>query len=377
MKQKITAYELNVGEPIPWDAYNESGVLILRHGEIVPSQKSVERMLEAGLYADKEVIKPRHIPVVEENPSALQLIIDARRMLTSLFERSTIQFDDFPARMEKIVQTVHAACEKHPIICMASILLMTETSYTARHPVDCSIMAYLLAREMALDEATQLTIIAASLTMNIGMYEVQEKINNISGPLNDKLAAMIKLHPAQSVARLSKQGISDQNWLALVLQHHENIDGTGYPNGLAGDAILPGAKIIGLTDRFCAMISKRGDRLPLKPNSALRDLYTRHGNKIDHAVAGKMIHLVGVYPPGTLVRLKSGEIGVVSGPGHAPDTPAVHAVIGRSGTALEIAAFRKTHLPDFAIEDVLTLDKLSLPIRMSSIWGKDAKILSA
>ncbi len=377
MKQKITAYELNVGEPIPWDAYNESGVLILRHGEIVPSQKSVERMLEAGLYADKEVVKPRHIPVVEENPSALQLIIDARRMLASLFDHAQERVEDFPAQMDKIVQTVHAACEKHPIISMASILLMTETSYSARHPVDCSIISYLLAREMDLDEVTQLTIIAASLTMNIGMYEVQEKINSISGPLNEKLAGMIKLHPAQSVERLSKLGISDKNWLALVLQHHESIDGTGYPNGLASDAILLGAKIIGLVDRFCAMISKRGDRLPLKPNSALRELYTRDGNKIDHAVAGKMIHLMGVYPPGTLVRLKSSEIAVVSGPGHAPDTPAVHAVIGRSGTALEIAAFRKTHLPDFAIEEVLTIDKLNLPIRMSSIWGKDAKILSA
>jgi hypothetical protein len=122
------------------------------------------------------------------------------------------------------------------------------------------------------------------------------------------------------------------------------------------------------------MISGKSYRGPQKPNVALRDLYIKEGQTIDVIVAATMIRLVGIYPIGTLVRLKTGEIGVVTGHGEGPDTPAVHAVIARSGLALEVASYRKTHLPDFAIEDVLTIDRISIPIRMASLWGKDAKL---
>jgi hypothetical protein len=65
---------------------------------------------------------------------------------------------------------------------------------------------------------------------------------------------------------------------------------------------------------------------------------------------------------------------VVTGPGNSPDTPAVHAVLGRSGSPLEVASYRKTHLADTAIVDVMTSDKLAIPLRLSAIWGKRAML---
>lgn len=375
MKQRVSLHELSVGQPLPWDAYDQDGVLLLRRGETIPSQRALDRLIDSGLFAQKDEFESRtNVLVPDEKPSALQHIVDARRMLTGIFDQTPESIDDFAGRMDKLAQTVRAACDSNATVSLAAILLMQDVECRVRHPVNVAILGYFLARELAQDEATQMAIVAAALTMNLGMYEVQEKVDAIHGQLNDKLMSMIKRHPTLGAERLAKLGIADEKWLRLVRQHHEYNDGSGYPAGLAGDAIDMGARIICLADRFCAMVSSRGYRPPHKPNTALRDLYLKHGPKIDVVVAGTMIRLVGIYPLGTLVRLKTGEIGVVTGPGNGPDTPAVHAVIGRSGLSLEVASHRKTHLADFVVEDVLTVDKISVPIRLASIWGKDAKL---
>lgn len=375
MKQRISKYELSVGQPIPWDAYSEDGVLLLRRGETVPSQKAIDRLIESGLFAQKDERDPRALEAVaDEKPSALQQIVDARRLLASALAQTPERCEGFAVRMDKLIQAVRSACDTHTAVSLASILLMQDAECKIRHPINVAILSYFLARELALDDQAQHSLVGAALTMNLGMYDVQEKVDAIPGALNDKLMGMIKRHPALGAERLAKQGIVDEKWIALVRQHHESNDGSGYPAGLAGDAIEMGAKLIGVADRFCAMVSVRGYRPPHKPNTVVRNLYVTQGQKIDPAVAATLVRLIGIYPLGTLVRLKTAEIGVVTGPGNGPETPAVHAVISRSGAQLEVASHRKTHLADFAIEDVLTIDKLKTPIRMACIWGKDAKL---
>lgn len=373
--ERIGPKDLRVGEPLPWDVYDGQGKLLLRRGEVVQSEKALERFLESGLFFQQEALVSRAAPPpVEERPSALQPVIDARRLLGDLFAKHPEQIVELQPRVTRLVELVRSACDVNATVALASILLLQDTIYTVRHPIDVALVTCVLGREMGLDDDAQTSAIAAALTMNIGMVEVQEKVNAIAGPLSDKLVAMIHRHPQLGVERLAKLGVTDERWLGCVRQHHENTDGSGYPEGLAGEAIALPARIIGLADKYCAMVSGRQYRSPQKPHTALRDLYVKQGQKIDLAVAGHMIRIMGLYPPGTLVRLKTGEVGVVTGPGEGPDTPAVHAVIGRSGLALEVASHRKTHTAAQAIEDVLTIDKLSVPVRLTSIWGHHARL---
>lgn len=373
--ERIGPKDLRVGEPLPWDVYDVQGKLLLRRGEVVQSERALERFFESGLFLQQEAFSVRAAaPPVEERPSALQPIMDARRLLGDVFARNPEQIDELPARVARLVELVRGACDANATVALASILLLQDTIYTVRHPIDVAIVTCVLGREMGLDDDAQASAIAAALTMNIGMYEVQEKVNAIAGPLNDKLMAMIRRHPQAGVERLAKLGVADERWLGWVRQHHEHNDGSGYPEGLVGEAIALPARIIGLADKYCATVSGRQYRGPQRPHTALRDLYLKQGQKIDITVAGTLIRVMGLYPPGTLVRLKTSEIGVVTGPGEGPDTPAVHAVIGRSGLALEVASHRKTHTAAQAIEDVLTIDKLSIPIRLTSIWGHHARV---
>lgn len=374
MKHRITLQELSIGQPLPWDAFSQEGVLLLRRGQTIQSESALYRLLEEGLFLETEESLDRTPSIQEEKPSALQRLLDAQRNLAIICEQKPESIDNFAGRMDSLVQSVLDACDTHVGVCLSSILLLNEKPYSIKHSIDVAILACLLARQMSLDEGTQRTIVAAAASMNIGMYEVHDKLNTFNGSLNEKLLSMIRSHPTIGAERLEKLGIKDEKWLTFVRQHHEQHDGSGYPGGLSGDKIEIGAKLIGAADKYCAMVSGRSYRPAQKPTAALRELYVKHGSKIDPAVANTMIRLIGVYPIGTVVRLKSSEIGVVTGPGEGPDTPAVHAIIGRSGSVLEVASYRKTHLKDFGVEDVLTLDKISVPIRMTTVWGKDAKL---
>ncbi len=373
-RKRISLSDLVVGEPLPWDAYDEEGVLLLRRGQVLPSQQALERLIGEGLFLHGNDAGHRvDTSAAQDKPTAMQHLMNARRALSYIHEKGLEQGGDFLQRMERVVESLETACTMHPTLCISSILLMHDDGYAVKHAIDTAVISTLLARELKLDETTRHATIAAALTMNIGMCEVQEKLDGITGPLNEKLVAMIQQHPARSAERLEKLGVTDELWLRFVRQHHECNDGSGYPSRISGDAIAAGARIIGIADRYCAMVSRRSYRGPNKPNLALRDLYVKQGQKIDVTVAATLVRIIGIYPVGTLVRLKTSEIGVVTGPGESPETPAVHAVIAKSGLFLEIASYRKTHRADFAIEEVVTFDKLTKPIRMADVWGKEAR----
>jgi HD-GYP domain-containing protein (c-di-GMP phosphodiesterase class II) len=255
MSQRITLQDLKVGEPLPWNAYSRDGVLLLRKGQSVASEKGLERLIEEGLFFKADESERKAEVIVEGTRSALQHIVDARRMLSNVYIQNPQTIDDATGRASRIVDSITAACDAHTGVALSSILLFHDTIYTVKHAIDTAILAKVLAQELGIDAETQRSIIAAAVSMNIGMYEVQEKIDAIGGPLNDKLKAMIRTHPTLGAERLIKLGITDQKWLTYVRQHHENADGSGYPAGLAGDAIEMGARIIRVADKYCAMIS--------------------------------------------------------------------------------------------------------------------------
>lgn len=375
-RKRIALQDLVVGEPLLWDAYSGDGVLLLRKGQTVPSEQALERLIAEGLFLQGDDAGRRvDTSTAHEKPTAMQHLMNARRSLAYLYEHVPEQASDFPVRVERLVESIETACATHPSLCISSVLLMQEASYTVKHAIDTALLTCLLAKELALDEPTRHAAIAAALTMNIGMCEIQEKLDAITGTLNDKLVLMIRQHPMRSAERLAKLGVSDEQWLTFVRQHHENNDGSGYPEKLAGDTISLGARIVGIADRYGAMVCCRSYHGAQKPNLALRDLYVKQSQQIDVSIAAALIRIIGIYPIGTLVRLKTSEIGVVTGPGESPETPAVHAVIAKSGLFFEVASYRKTHRPESAIEEVLTANKLTTPVRMSNVWGKDARFV--
>lgn len=371
---RVAANDIKVGHPLPWDVFDASGLLLLRRGAVIDTQRALDRLLDDGLFLSDESRREQPAPPPpEEKPSALQYLVDARR-LCGPPPQDPAAIAAFPGRIQRIAQLIDQACQAKPEVAIASILLMQDESYALRHHINTAILSNLMARAMGMPAPEIRSLTAAALTMNISMYEIQDQLHEVKAPLNERIRALIRAHPHHSEQRLRKYGVPDDYWLRSVRQHHEYEDGSGYPDGLSGPDVHMGAKIVGLADRYCARISIRKYRPTQPPNVVLRDLYIQKGAGIDTTVAAYLLRVLGLYPPGTIVRLRNAEIAVVVAQTDNADAPIAYAMLGQSGAALSIPLLRKTVLEAFRIQDVLTLDKVDFPIQMSRLWGDDAKL---
>ena len=371
---RIAASDIRVGHPLPWDVFDVNGKLLLRRGYVIDTQRALERLVDDGLFLSDDSRREPATAPAEEKPSALQYLVDARRLIG----QPTQDFQavrDFPGRIQRVAQLIDLACQAKAEVAIASILLLQDESYALRHHINTAILSNLMAQAMSLPAEQVQSLTAAALTMNVSMYEIQDQLHDVKGPLNERIRGLIRAHPNHSAQRLRKFGVTDEYWLKCVEQHHEYDNGSGYPNGLTGADIDQGAKIIGLVDRYCARVSIRNYRPAQPPNLVLRDLYIEKGAAIDPIIAAYLVRILGLYPPGTIVRLRNSEIAVVVAPTDDADTPIACAVLGPSGAALAVPSVRKTVLEAYRIEDVLTRDKVDFPIQMSRLWGRDAALV--
>ncbi|MEG3193662.1 HD domain-containing phosphohydrolase, partial [Lysobacter sp. D1-1-M9] len=160
-------------------------------------------------------------------------------------------------------------------------------------------------------------------------------------------------------------------WLEAVLHHHERLDGSGYPNRLTAAAITAGARTLAIVDIYSAMVRPRAYREAIHARHALRNLFMERGKAVDEALATLLIREIGVFPPGTPVRLANGEVGVVLHRGRDAARPVVARLINANGTLAAIAAQRDTSTPAYAITETVPPNKYqALVSSAGELWDK-------
>jgi hypothetical protein len=171
--------------------------------------------------------------------------------------------------------------------------------------------------------------------MNLSIITLQLRLHDVFGKTPSEAdRARIAHHPDETVSRLVALGVAEQTWLDFVVQHHEAHDGHGYPQGLRGDAILYGARILGLVDGYIARLRDRADRPGRQPNESLREIFVSRGGSVQPELAELLVRTLGIYPPGLIVELENGEVGVVTQRGRTAQAPEVHAVFSSQGARL-------------------------------------------
>jgi HD-GYP domain-containing protein (c-di-GMP phosphodiesterase class II) len=309
----------------------------------------------------------------QQTPSVLHLINQAHKRLEYLLFNLNSE-PDAQIRILEVARTLVLAADLNPDVALACILLnQHEGSYAVRHCIDSAIVALLVARALEKGPNESLTIMAAALTMNIGMLRSQEQLQCRLNAISDQEVMLIHSHPQESVKLLKQAGIDDADWLSYVLLHHENEDGSGYPYGKTGTEIPLDAKIISLADRYCARISSRSYRKSLLPNEALSDILLADHECVDPMLTACFIRVLGIYPIGTLVRLENGEIGVVVGKGDNATTPTVYALIGTHGLSLSTPIRRNTANEHYAILEMLSEEQVGIRFSMQQLWGDEAR----
>ncbi len=335
-KTKLKPSDISIGKPIPWAAYDGNGALLLNKGYVIQSQHQLDILLDRGLYRNKEEgeqAEETTAPVHNEHLSPFTLLDDlASRLRVALSDQhktgpATDTQVDFADRIRRIAKELIALTETSPDACLGAVHLWRCGPYSIHHMIHAAILSCLIAQRLSFERQQLLTLTAASLTQNLSILELHDQLVHQPGRLNPLQRIKIDSHPVHTRRMLKDRGVNDDKWLDMVYSHHECADGSGYPQKLSGNDLLLDSQIIALCDRYAAMISSRSYRKALQAKYALRELFVDKRCLVHEKLVLTFIKELGVYPPGSFVKLENGETAVVTNRGEKETWPIVHSIL--------------------------------------------------
>ena len=211
--------------------------------------------------------------------------------------------------LNPLILSIAEITDTKPDAALASIHLSTQSS-PLKQPIYCAVIARLLAQQIALDPLREKALLRAVLTCNITFYELQVLLNRVEGKLSEEQKKKLEKHPLQSAQLMEAAGFQDPNLIRAIRQHHERPDGTGYPNRLPSEEISDLALMVSMCEVYTACIDRRIYRKPVLAREALAQF--NHGDERLKKLVLSFAKAIGVYPPGTWIRLASGETALVT-----------------------------------------------------------------
>ena len=185
--------------------------------------------------------------------------------------------------------------------------------YTAEHSLRVAMLAIALGRELGMPEYQLEQIGVCGMLHDVGKLKVPDEILNKPGSLTAEELQIMRGHAIEGRRLLMSNAQITPATVDVAYSHHERLDGRGYPRGLNAEKIPYFAKIIAVVDAYDAINS---DRVYSKGKSNLESLRILHDSAkshFDEVIVGNFIRMMGIYPPGEIVELANGEVGIIIG----------------------------------------------------------------
>lgn len=201
----------------------------------------------------------------------------------------------------------------HNVVKSLAAAIDARDPYTHGHSHRVAANCALMAEALGLGKAEREIIEVAAYLHDVGKIGVRDEVLLKRGRLSEQEMRLIREHPAVGARILEPVGF-DREVIAIVLSHHERLDGAGYPNGLVGEAIPFGGRILCVADSFDAMISSRPYRTGLPVETAIAELRAHSGTQFDPDMVETLVGLLAdgrvVLPSGALLRQQTPGLAV-------------------------------------------------------------------
>lgn len=353
-----------IGEPLPWAVFTEAGVLVASAGMVVVDEAHFRKLVSRPLY--REIESGEQLPL----PPGINLLErldtlarEAEALLTP--PHSPLLADQLKELLRALLKTLQA----DPEACLGYLRRAMPARPGVHHALHVLVVAVLLSERLDYDEVQQFSLAGAALTMNLPLLAIQDRLHHYPGPLGEADRAAIASHPLDAAEMLLGGGVTDKDWLTAVAQHHENIDGSGYPRGLGIEAISPMARLLRVADVYCAKISGRHYRPPQSPRTAMKDIFGRERTQLDPQISAQLLRAMGLYPPGTLVRLANGEAACITRRGRGGLAHFATSFLDSRGRPMEIPRERPLDRAAFALRGFLEAEPEWPAINWKTLWG--------
>jgi HD-GYP domain-containing protein (c-di-GMP phosphodiesterase class II) len=231
------------------------------------------------------------------------------------------------------------------LLALITLSASVHDRYSGTHAMLVSVICELAARDVLNWPEKEVTVLChAALTMNISMTTQQDRLAQQKEAPTPRQLHTIKNHAIHSVEMLQELGVTHPDLLAAVRNHHTGLPGAMGTRDLGQRA----ARLIQRADIFAAAISPRASRAAATTSRAMKAAYFDENSQVDEAGAA-LVKAVGIYPPGSFVRLTSGEVAVVVRRGSNTSAPRVAVVLNRSGLPNAELSLRETSRADWRV----------------------------
>ena len=276
------------------------------------AQAPAEPVAEVTPDAPKEA-KPKPLaPLSQEMDKARDVTRMVRNTVESLFRDAQLGRNLDAQRIDTAVRSVHESLDRNPGALLSLVRIKRADEYTYMHSVAVSALMAQLAKTLGMDDAAQHQAATAGLLHDIGKVGVPNEILNKPGRLTEDEFTAVRNHPRNGYELLARGGEFDDVALDVCLHHHERIDGRGYPDRLKGDEITLFAKMGAICDIYDAISSNRPYKSAWTPFESLRQMASWGKGHLDHEIFRAFVQSIGVYPVGSIVKLKSNRLAIVT-----------------------------------------------------------------
>lgn len=323
------SFSMNSFKIMNEDQIRQLKALKLKHVRYIPSKSEIVSTQAASPAA------AANVKAEEEQVKVYSSVVEAKK---ARFEKLKRQREEIARAEEKFVQAANVVRninksifskpqetlkEAAKLVDSVAEIFMSENDTVMHliqqsagseelyfHTLNVSVLAMMLAHEMKCTEAQIKEVGMAGLFHDIGKVNVPEAILNKPTPLTKPEQNFFELHPQYGVQVGQKAGLSKVT-LEVIAHHHEYLDGTGYPQQLRGEAIHLPTRIVTIANVYDNLCNHVDYRQSMTPHEALSVMYAKRRAQFDPAIMATLVRSLGVYPPGTLVRLSNETIGLV------------------------------------------------------------------
>jgi len=190
--------------------------------------------------------------------------------------------------------------------------LRTFDDYTFSHSVNVAVLSVVMGTVLGLTRSRLNALALGALVHDIGKVFIDRKVINKPGRLNAEEFTEMKTHSEKGFNFLKTHSQVNEQSLKVVLLHHEQYNGNGYPYGLSGEQIDFFGRIVCVADVYDALISDRPYRSAMLPSDAMEYIMGGYGTAFDPKVVKAFTRKVAPYPIGTCVKLSNGVVGIVT-----------------------------------------------------------------
>ena len=255
-------------------------------------------------------IKRDRVPLTQELQEAARLRARSAQAMRKMFAEVRLGKAIEPGECVALVDDVVESINRHPDALLSLARLKTADEYTYMHSVAVCALMVSLGRQLGLDDAQCRDAGLAGMLHDLGKAAMPQEILNKPGKLTDQEFDIIKTHPVRGYEMLLEGANVSEGAKDVCLHHHERYDGTGYPHKLAGEKISLLARMGAVCDVYDAVTSDRPYKAGWDPAHALSQMATWKGH-FDTMVFQSFVKSIGIYPTGSLVKLRSGRLAVV------------------------------------------------------------------